>query len=357
LIRFVQTSVLASDFEESELLQNKIIQEKKLPDEVALEVLGCTFTDISLELAEMWSLTDLFTEYLLGNSPNDMSVQAIDLGLHVAHALAADAFDESHKFIYSDVADFKRINTQEAKSLIQLGVEEAVEMAGILGIEDLVDLVHEMTSIKTFVEVKGAGDKCFTEAVKVPFDDENYMKVLEETDEITDFDLDAHKHIKIIQQLSEWILHPNQSINKVFDYVVEGLHEVLGFERVWLCLMDKQKGNLSPKIISDQTANTMIRCVIPITGSNLFSHVIKNQESLWLSAMNVSERSKLFTEDLQLVLRTKDCLLSPITVCNKPIGVMFADKPGKLLTEQHFSNFSILVSQMNLAVTAATRRF
>jgi hypothetical protein len=87
--------------------------------------------------------------------------------------------------------------------------------------------------------------------------------------------------------------------------------------------------------------------------ANLFTAVLEGSGSQWVRPANDPESRRLFTPEIRAALGIHECFLTPLTVNNRPIGLIYSDRAaagGAPLDQETFGHFRHLTQQANIGL-------
>ena len=140
-------------------------------------------------------------------------------------------------------------------------------------------------------------------------------------------------------------------INLVLQLLLEGLHRGAGLPRVLIALLNPPRSELIGKYVVEwPVSNVLGRFRFALADVPVLQTVVAGQ-SMW--AWRDSDRHAF-----QLILKqcaTVDCLLGPLAVNNKVIGIVYADRAEQPLTAADQEAFDLFVSQAALCLKVTAK--
>ena len=87
---------------------------------------------------------------------------------------------------------------------------------------------------------------------------------------------------------------------------------------------------------------------------NLFTHVMKKSQSIWLNDDNKDKYMKLVPEKFSDIIATESFFAGSVFVDEKPIGLFYADRHTKdcYLDEATYKRFKVLIQLVGKAIEA-----
>jgi HD-like signal output (HDOD) protein len=136
-------------------------------------------------------------------------------------------------------------------------------------------------------------------------------------------------------------------INLVLQLLLEGLHRGAGLPRVMIALLNPPRTELIGKYVVEwPVSNVLSRFRFALLDVPMLQSVVQGGQTLW--AWRDSDRHA-FT----LVLKqtdAADCLLGPLSVNGKVIGVVYADRGEQALSAADQEAFELFVSQTSMCL-------
>lgn len=399
LLHFSELSMLSRDDEVSRKLNFLIEQNQVLPDEAALEVMGCGFKDLSLALAKQWELGDVLLQALAGPEFPSRSVQAVLLGDELSQVAPMGWSAEPVKNVIKKIAKYRDVSFKDAQEDVKQMAALAHELAVHYGAAKVRHLIphpdtHEevrettQTGLTATAVAGSAADPAISPvpstaaAGSVPAvtsADEGIEDLIElalgggKTDypesatEIAQREgkpkeaiasgvMDAQLQFSIMQQISQLIAEKRMDVNKMLDLVMEGMHSAIGLDRVVMSLTSRDRKSLVPKFFKGEVdVDFKNNFQIKLDEENPFSVAILQSQQLWMGSKLMAGRAYLHSAQIQKALGYKEYFVAPIIVARKPIGAFYADcaVSRRPLNDMQYAGFNMLAQQAGLALTAS----
>ncbi len=401
LLHFAEMSMLSRDDEVSRKLNYLIEHNQLTPNESALEVLGCSFSEVSLALAKQWELGEVLLQSLSAPEFPSSSVRAVLLGDELSQVAPLGWNAEPVKNVIKKIAKYRDVSFNEALDEVKEVAAMAHEMAvhyGAAKVRHLIphpdneDALAETTgaSVKTGVTIGSAAESKHVDysspisgSTSSVRDDANvgeegiedlieialgggktdYPESATEfakrqgqpKDTITQGVINAELQFSIMQEISRLIAEKRLDVNKMLDLIMEGMHAAIGLDRVIMSLTSRDRKTLIPKFFKGEVDLEFKNGFqIRLDEENPFSICILQSQQLWMGSKLMAGRAYLHTAQIQKALGYKEYLVAPIIVARKPIGAFYGDcaVSRRPLNDQQYAGFSMLAQQAGFALSA-----
>ena len=395
LLHFAELSMLSRDDEVSRKLNMLLRNDGTTANDAAVEVLGCSFDQISVALAKQWELGDVLVEAL--NKPNlpSKSAQAVILGDELSQVAMLGWNADPVKAVIKKIAKYRNINFKDALAEVKQMADMAQELAVHYGASKVRHLIpnsetkaDSMQSVSTSVESGQPAKQADTQALAqqetvasnesdnngaVAAHDEGIEDLIEmaltgskpEAQSVLDRDdtetrvqvgvQNVQLQMDIMQQLNMLIADKRIDVNEMLGLVMGGMCDALGLERVAMSLVSRDRKTLVPKFFKgDVDLDFKANMKIGLMEENVFSNAIRQSQQFWMGSRLMAGRAYLHTKTLDEALNHKEYFVAPIIVSRRPIGVFYGDCANSKtpLNDQQYAGFTMLSQQTGLALTA-----
>lgn len=288
------------------------------PDEAEENVLGFRLRQLTVGLAQEWRVSDTLLSSLRSRdaSPGAQCVaNAFD-----AIKLVPAVFDNKIKSEQlQSLMSFTGKSEAEIRQHLQDAGERASDVLRACGAGQLV----------RYVKADSAAVEDSSEPVAEGFSGEPDLKL----------------QLAILRELNA-LASSKTDINLVLQLVLEGLHRGAGLPRVLIALLNPPRSELIGKYVVEwPVSNVLGRFRFALNDVPVLQAIVQGQ-TLW--AWRDSDRHA-FT----LVLKQSgaaDCLLGPLSVNGKVIGIVYADRGEQALSAMDQEAFELFVSQAALCL-------
>jgi hypothetical protein len=145
------------------------------------------------------------------------------------------------------------------------------------------------------------------------------------------------------------LLSGDIDLNMVFETIMEGIYRALEMDRVMFALMTPDRRFLKEKsTLGWPASKTRASLPLAVNPPNLFSWALDHNEALWAR----KGQEALYTQSLNTYLGYPECLIAPISLNRRAIGLFHADRAvsQRPLTQEAFDNFRQITQQANIAL-------
>lgn len=410
LLHFAELSMLSRDDEVSRKLNMLLRDNGMTANDAALEVLGCSFDQISLALAKQWDLGDILMEALSRPKLPSKPAQAVILGDELSQVAMMGWNAQPVKDVVKKIAKYRDIPFKDAMAEVKQMADMAQDLAVHYGASKVRHLIpnSETTAESTAMtlgavvpiqpdsalsssaqaDVTSSGGKASGSSTgsappaesdaagsaRGNFENEGIEDLIEMAltgskrpvpQEILDRDdtetraqvgvENVQLQMDIMQQLNRLIADKRIDVNAMLDLVLNGMCNAIGLERVVMALVSKDRKTLVPKFFKGQVDLEFKQSLqIGLMEENAFSSAIRQSQQLWMGSKLMAGRAYLHTSALQGALGCQEYFVAPIIVSRRPIGVFYGDQAisKRPLNDQQYAGFSMLAQQAGLALTA-----
>jgi len=329
-------ALLLNGGDEIKRIHEVIVDDDMSADDAQYLVLGFSLKNLSHALAVRWKLPELVIDSLSADKASNPRVYGVMLACQLAR-LAEDGW----------------------YSLEMLDCKQAVANYLELDQGKVIAMIHRNA-------VAAARESAWFEvtpaATLLPLIPE--FELDEEGQLIAQIDEHDSQHFCLMPQLNiynEIIEHiqakaSTLDLNTLMDLVTRCLHDGLGLNRVVFAMLEGyEHDQLNARYMSgtdnDPEFNQFKISLSPV---NLFTHVMKKAQSIWLHEGNKEKYWKLVPDKLKSIIITDSFFAGSVFVDEKPIGLFYADRHTEdcLLDEATYKRFKILIQLVGKAIDA-----
>lgn len=395
LLHFAELSMLSRDDEVSRKL-NMLLRENNMDvNDAAMEVLGCSFDQISLALAKQWDLGDILKEAITKPKLPSKPAQAVILGDELSQVAMQGWNSEPVKKVVKKIAKFRDIPFKDALADIKQMADMAQELAVHYGASKVRHLIpssetvadksalSEASIVAISTKAKASAEAAnphesnasSSQSSALTGEDDGIEDLIEmaltggkkqDPQEVLDRDdtetrmqvgvENVQLQMDIMQKLNGLIADKRIDVNAMLDLVLSGMCDAIGLDRVVMALVSKDRKKLVPKFFKGQVdMDFKGRLQIDLTEENAFANSIRQSQQFWMGSKLMAGRAYLHTSKVQEALGYHEYFVAPIIVSRRPIGIFYGDQAivKKPLNDQQYAGFSMLAQQAGLALTAS----
>jgi len=394
LLHFAELSMLSRDDEVSRKLNMLLRDNNMSVNDAAVEVLGCSFDQISVALAKQWELGDILLEALSKPKMPSRPAQAVLLGDELSQVAMLGWNASPVKDVVKKIAKYRDIPFKDAMVEVKQMADMAQDLAVHYGASKVKHLIpnsetrsedtEAKPSVVVPINVEPKPDAIVVSDTPPVSESAPESTASNEDDGIEDLiemalsggrspepqpvldreDTETRAQtgvsnvqlqMDIMQKLNTLIADKRIDVNSMLDLVLNGMCDAIGLDRVVMALVSKDRKVMVPKFFKGQVDLAFKEQLkIDLTEENAFASSIRQSQQLWMGSKLMAGRAYLHTAKLQEALGYHEYFVAPIIVSRRPIGVFYGDKAISKapLNDQQYAGFSMLAQQVGLALTA-----
>lgn len=159
-------------------------------------------------------------------------------------------------------------------------------------------------------------------------------------------------------RLQTLLRDPTSTQSQLLQTCLQGLHEELGFTRVSLFLLSRDRKLLQNRLaIGLDPEAPLRRYSVDTARAGLLGQLMKKPQALRLTVANWTKYESLIPPSLLARLDTRDFVAMSLFIAGKPIGVVLADRKGdRPIEAEDFAVFKQVVDLCSRALTLLARR-
>jgi HD-like signal output (HDOD) protein len=299
-------------------------QQRMAVEQAEKTVLGFHLDQLGASLSKTWGLGGLIEESF---TPKSRRTQLVRLGYQLARSAPQGWSSEAMGRCLKSAAELTGKPQANLLAQLQNNAENAIKLASQFGAE----------KAAAYIPVANSGNP---PAVSVP---------AAESAERSDADL-----MQIMREITN-LLCGEFDLNVVFEMIIEGVFRGMAMDRVLFALLTPDRKRLKEKS-SLGWPPVSVRGIMQINVTesvvNIFSRTLENNEHLWLKQDAAPETRRLYTPEVIAQFGQHECLLSPVGVDKRIIGLFYADRAfgKKPITPEVFADFKQLTRQASIAL-------
>ena len=328
-------SILLNGGDEINKIRTVIAEDDMSADEAQYLVLGFSLKQLSYALAVKWKLPELVTDALSADKATNPRVYGVMLACQLARLAEAGWYSKEMLDCTQHVADYLEFDFSRTVRMIHrnaVGAARESEWYGVIHVAALLPLIPEF-------EVDVEGNQIITDE-----DEHHHFCLMPQ--------LDIYKEIVLQIQTEARSLE----LNSLMHLVTRCLHDGLGLNRVVFAMLEGvEHDELNARYMSgtdnDPEFNQFKISLLP---TNLFTHVMKKPQSIWLNDDNKEKYGKLVPDSLKKIIHTGSFFAGSVFVGEKPIGMFYVDRHTEdcHLDEATYKRFKVLIQLVGKAIEA-----
>ncbi len=295
-------------------------------EEIEKKVLGFKLEALTASLCKSWKLGGLIDEAISNPSSRNQEVHLVKLGREVAHAIGYGW--ESQEMLRC-VRQVEQVTGQSSSIILtrlKNNTETAVKIAKQFGAKDASDFIKQAHTQVSQLDQEEALKSNIADRKQVQF--------------------------KILQEIG-FMMGGRFDINMLFEKALEGIHNGIGMDRTFFCLLSPDKLSLKEKIAfgwqKDQVG-TKLDLKLTQNPNNLFYEGLNQVLGLWANPVT---HQSLYTLHVTNLIGKVECFLLPVYTENKPIGLFYCDRATSHVpfTEDDFNTAKHFTQQATIALS------
>lgn len=295
------------------------------------QVLGFRLRQLGAALSRRWKLGGLLDEVFTSTTPGGRP-ELVRLGCELAEQADRGWEDSETQAVIRRIAELTNREHDELLERLAQNARNTVKLAAQFGAGDCTAYLPVLPSPSGRTE----------EVAPPPV-----------ADAATELDKDSARLMQVLHDISVLLAgDTSPPLTIVLELILEGCYRALGMDRVLLALMDPGR-----KLLRDTAALGWpggrpallepVKCI----PQNLFGFALEQNQAIWIKAPADPPYSILYTPGTIRLLGKQECLIAPIGLPRRPIGLIYADRAvtGRALHQEDFDGFRQLTLQANIA--------
>ncbi|QYJ83633.1 MULTISPECIES: HDOD domain-containing protein [Shewanella] len=318
--------------ETTEQLDARLNQvDEKEANNVVREVLGTSFTQLSMGIAKNWGLGEVLVKSLSNPNERTPEIRSIYLANKISELMASDSKDIAelnHRI--KQAADMLDLEVDEFKGRMIQCSHATRKLADTYGAKVLVAFLPDTHQLTLAAEPEA-------EPIKV-----------------REFNVDLQ--LKKLRELTDCAIN-KANFNEVITITLSGLLDGIGMDRCAVMLLSPNRKRLQPRVVLGENGDKMKNEFIVELNhdKNVFAESVDLKKPLFIDNPS-SEKWRLYTdEELRRHTSAMGFMLAPILVDNKVIGLLYADRHSseRKLAEVDFERFTHFAQLTNLCLSVS----
>ena len=328
-------AILLNGGDEINQIREVVANDDMSADEAQYLVLGFSLKQLSQALAIRWKLPELVVDSLSADKASNPRVYGVMLACQLARLAEEGWYTTEMLDCTEHIASYLDYDFSRTIGMIHRNAVAAARES------EWYKVIPAATLLPIIPEFK--------------LDDEGNWISVEEVE---------HHHFCLMPQIDvydEIILQIQTEARKLdlsglMSLVTRCLHDGLGLNRVVFAMLEgMEHDELNARYMlgtdNDPEFNQFKIGLIP---SNLFTHVMKKSQSIWLNEGNKEKYWKLVPDSLKEIINTSSFFAGSVFVDGKPIGLFYADRHigDCYLDEASYKRFKVLIQLVGKAIEA-----
>jgi len=327
-------AILLNGGDEINQIRDVIENDDMSADEAQYLVLGFSLKQLSHALAVKWKLPELVVDALMADKATNPRVYGVMLACQLARLAESGWYSPDMMSCTESIAVYLELGHDRATSIIHQNAISAARES------EWYQVIPAATLLPRIPEFD--------------LDCEGNLIVAEDENEPQHFCL--MPQLDIYNDLIENIRTAASLIDlsTLMTLAMRAMHDGLGLNRVVFAMLegvdhDELKARYMTGTDNDPEFNQFKILLVPV---NLFTHVMKKAQSIWLNDDNKEKYLKLLPEKFKEIIRTDSFYAGSVFVDGKPIGLFYADRHTKdcHLDEMTYKRFKVLIQLVGKAI-------
>jgi len=329
-------AILLNGGEEINQIRKIVESDEVSADEAHYLVLGFSLKQLSHALAVRWKLPELVIESLMADKATNPRVYGVMLACQLAKLAETGWYTTEMMNCTQSIAEFLELGHDRTTSIIHQNAVAAARESNWYQVIPAATLLPRIPELK--------------------LDCDGIPIIEEEEHELQNFCL--MPQLQVYKDLVENIRSAASLIDlsTLMTLTMRAMHDGLGLNRVVFAMLegvesDELKARYMTGTDNDPEFNQFEILLFPI---NLFTHVMKKAQSIWINNDNKEKYLKLVPEQFKKTIRIESFFAGSVYVDGKPIGLFYADRHTKdcLLDEATYKRFKVLIQLVGKAIEA-----
>jgi HD-like signal output (HDOD) protein len=297
------------------------------------EVLGFTLDQLTVALTRGWHISDLLHSAINNPKMANPRIQDIVLALNFSEVVAESWTSKNTLSTAYKIAEHISVNKENIIEVLRANALNGAEVAQLFDAGSIIKYLP----IEEELEKENSNEYNFDANCPSP---------------------DPILQLNILRDLSG-ILADKPNFNLILEIILEGIYRGIGLDRAVFALMTSDKKAIKAKYALGKNNQEFISLFhFSLHTDNVFSKTIKTAESVWIKDTQAKINEPVISDEVRLVLASKEFFLSPLILTGKTIGLIYADRQssGRALDNESYESFKHFVQQACLALEFITPR-
>lgn len=293
-------------------IQKLMIEEHMPVDEAQYVVLGFSLDELSLALARRWGLPEFVQDALQAEKAVNKRVLAVMLAAQLSRHAEKSWYSQETCDCLENIAEYLEMSFQSTVDLVHKNAVAAARETEHLGAWHAaanLPMIYEPPVEEQTEDGVLAIDEKSNDVIPVHFCMMPQKNIFE----------DVEKRIREFAGIT--------NINSLLELAMHGYHEGLGLNRVVFAMLSKDRSQLQARHLAGTDNDPMFsQFAIQLEPVNLFTHIMKKQQSLWINDSNRERFFPMVPSNVRRMIKTDSFMASSIFAKDKSIGMIYADR-------------------------------
>ncbi|WP_186297745.1 serine/threonine protein kinase [Sedimenticola selenatireducens] len=354
----------------------RLVKMESIPQAKAEQrVLGMSFQDVGVAIAEQWNFPSTITHGMVKVDPaspgelkkSDVKLRLIANFANEATRIIGESSDGGEPQIRQLIKRYRRglaISEKRFEKMVEEARREFVELSGSLGSHasnnPFMERLSRPSKPDTSHVAKGKSVKhditttlALEQAANLP-PSESLITEAAPDDPAINAEIVLTEGL---QEVTGMLLDDETNVVQIFNVVLETIYRALAFRRVVLCLQDRATNQMKGKLgFGADIDNFLPRFNFPKQYSaDVFHAALKNGVDLAISNAHDEKIQADLPEWYKQISNAGSFLIFPLVIKQRPLGLIYADHSqpnGVVLTAKQLNLIKTLRNQVILAFRA-----
>lgn len=297
------------------------------------ELIGMSFSQLTLGLAKQWNLGNLLIKSLDNPQNRTVEIQIIDLADKLASFIDSPPTEEEFNDVFNQISSLMNVNERQLKARIDRTREVSIKLLNSYGAQILNEHINELPKLGDF--------KSSDEQQSTPIKNKDIAQ-LEALQFLTNLTITSH------------------DINEFLEYTLKSTANILNFDACSFYLLTSDKQEIKSRFSFDQAGNSKDTKLTINVGraATLFKQLLTHKQTLLLNDIKASESKKFITPEVLSILENGKAAFAPVMIDNNVIGVVLAHKfnANRDIADDDFSRFRFFIQHLNMCLSIISKR-
>ena len=284
-------------------------------DDDGVRELGFGFDELSLALARTWQLGPL-VERCIARDDECPRAGLATAGHRIALTVAKVGWSGPETAREVDrIAGNLGIKPDVLEAELENNFEQAARVAAGYGLERMDAVPDEPQTVERTVAATGPGPEA---------------------------------QLKVLQQVTQAYEKPTGALDEVMRLIVEGIHDAIGFDRVYFALFSPDRSLMQVKYVAGSGMDALVGARLRISAGDAVAQRLEQGDAAIARDGLPSGRSALEADEAALML---------VQLEHKPVGLLYSDRAasGSSIDAASFAAFRLFAAQISAALESVRR--
>ncbi len=163
----------------------------------------------------------------------------------------------------------------------------------------------------------------------------------------------------ILKEIRDLLKTPKTSQSQILNACIHGLHDKLGFTRVSLILLSKDRENLQSRMNIGLSPESPLRHFkIGVSKAGLLKALLTKPQAIWINANTFAKYHKIIPQSFLASTMTNNFFSMSLFINDKAIGIIYVDRSNSSedLNKELFDQFKHIVITSSKALTFLAKK-